>query len=79
MLDFPRSTIYAQQKRESTRVVFLHPMRRGPKPKIADADLLLAIRNDLDASPFIGEGHRKVWRGCASCEASVSPAPVCCV
>ena len=61
VLDFPRSTIYAQQERESTRVISLHPMRRGPKPKIADADLLLAIRADLDASPFIGEGHRKVW------------------
>jgi len=61
VLNFPRSTIYAQQERESTRVVALHPMRRGPKPKILDADLLLAIRADLDASPFIGEGHRKVW------------------
>ena len=26
-----------------------------------DADLLNAIRADLAASPFIGEGHRKVW------------------
>ncbi|WP_208116442.1 integrase core domain-containing protein [Paraburkholderia sp. BL10I2N1] len=26
-----------------------------------DADLLKAIRDDLVASPFIGEGHRKVW------------------
>lgn len=61
VLDFPRATIYAQQERETTRVVSLHPLRRGPKPKISDADLLLAIRADLDTSPFIGEGHRKVW------------------
>ena len=61
VLDLPRSTIYAQQRRESVRVVSLHPVRRGPKPKIPDADLLLAIRTDLDTSPFIGEGHRKVW------------------
>lgn len=61
VLDFSRSTIYAQQERELIRVVSLHPMRRGPKPKILDTDLLLAIRADLDASPFIGEGHRKVW------------------
>src|ERR1035437_9147686 len=61
VLDLPRSTIYAQQGRESARVVSLHPVRRGPKPKIPDADLLLAIRTDLDTSPFIGEGHRKVW------------------
>jgi transposase InsO family protein len=35
--------------------------RRGPKPKTSEADLLAAIRADLAASPFIGEGHRKVW------------------
>ena len=37
------------------------PQRRGPKPKLPDTDLLIAIRADLDASPFTGEGHRKVW------------------
>ena len=61
VLEFPRSTIYAQQARETAKVVPLHPLRRGPKPKIADADLLAAIRADLAASPFVGEGHRKVW------------------
>jgi transposase InsO family protein len=59
VLDFPRSTIYAQQAREALTVVPLQ--RRGPKPKLPDADLLTAIRADLAASPFIGEGHRKVW------------------
>lgn len=59
VLDFPRSTIYAQQA--AAKVVPLRPQRRGPKPKVADADLLAAIRADLDASPFTGEGHRKVW------------------
>lgn len=44
-----------------TNVVPLHPKRRGPKPKLSDAHLLAAIRADLAASPFIGEGHRKVW------------------
>lgn len=61
VLEFPRSTIYAQQAMETAKVVPLHPVRRGPKPKIADADLLAAIRADLAASPFVGEGHRKVW------------------
>lgn len=61
VLEFPRSTIYAQQARESAKVAPLHPQRRGPKPKVADADLLAAIRADLQASPFTGEGHRKVW------------------
>jgi transposase InsO family protein len=36
-------------------------MRRGPKPTVSDAELLGAIRADLEASPFTGEGHRKVW------------------
>jgi putative transposase len=61
VLDFPRSTLYAQKARESTRVAPLHPMRRGPKPMVPDAQLLVAIRADLAASPFTGEGHRKVW------------------
>lgn len=60
VLEFPRSTIYAQQVRAKV-VVALHPKRRGPQPKIADAPLLEAIRADLAASPFLGEGHRKVW------------------
>jgi putative transposase len=37
------------------------PARRGPKPAISDADLLVAIRADLARSPWSGEGHRKVW------------------
>lgn len=59
VLEFPRSTIYAQQVR--AKVVALHPKRRGPKPKVSDDALLAAIRADLAASPFLGEGHRKVW------------------
>ncbi len=61
VLEFPRSTIYAQLARETATVVPLFPVRRGPKPKMADADLLAAIRTDLASSPFTGEGHRKVW------------------
>lgn len=59
VLDCPRSTIYAQQA--AAKVIPLCHQRRGPKPKLSDADLLSAIRADLDASPFTGEGHRKVW------------------
>lgn len=61
VLEFPRSTIYAQEQRQAAKAVALHPARRGPKPKVSDADLLAAIRADLAASPFAGEGHRKVW------------------
>lgn len=35
--------------------------RRGPRPLISDENLLALIRDDLAASPFTGEGHRKVW------------------
>jgi putative transposase len=59
VLDFPRSTIYAQG--QAAKVIPLHAARRGPKPKVSDVDLLAAIRSDLAASPFTGEGHRKVW------------------
>ena len=34
--------------------------RRGPKPAISEA-LLVAIEADLEASPWEGEGYRKVW------------------
>nr|HQV16640.1 integrase core domain-containing protein [Denitromonas sp.] len=61
VLEFPRSTLYCRQARESATVIPLCPQRRGPKPKVPDTDLLAAIRADLEASPFIGEGHRKVW------------------
>lgn len=37
------------------------PAKRGPRPPVSDEDLLDLIRRDLAASPFIGEGHRKVW------------------
>lgn len=35
--------------------------KRGPKTKLTDDELLVLIRADLAASPFIGGGHRKVW------------------
>ena len=54
VLEFPRSTIYAQRARAT--VVTLHPRRRGPKPTVSEEALLEAIRADLAASPFLGEG-----------------------
>lgn len=35
--------------------------KRGPKTPLHDTTLLTLIRADLAASPFKGEGHRKVW------------------
>lgn len=43
-----------------TKPTGLHEIRGG-SPQGSDADLLAAIRADLAASPFVGEGHRKVW------------------
>ena len=37
------------------------PLRRGPTGAMTDAALTAAIRAVLAASPFHGEGHRKVW------------------
>jgi transposase InsO family protein len=61
VLAFPRATLYAQRARKAAQVLPLHPARRGPKPTLSDADLLAVIRADLETSPFVGEGHRKVW------------------
>ena len=54
----PRSTFYARQQRARQPVA---PQRRGPKTKYTDAKLLEKIRAILAASPFHGEGHRKIW------------------
>jgi putative transposase len=37
------------------------PQRRGPSGPMPDEALVAAIRAVLAASPFHGEGHRKVW------------------
>lgn len=79
VLEFPRSTIYAQQARETATVVPLFPMRRGPKPKMADADLLAAIRTDLSTSPLPARAIARCGPDCASCAAFVSPKRACCV
>jgi putative transposase len=56
-----RSTFYDRRERAHSRPEGLTPGRRGPMPLVPDAELLDLIRRDLAASPFIGEGHRKVW------------------
>lgn len=57
--DWPRSTLYAKRARQAAPAVALQ--KRGPKPRVGDAELLEHIRKDLAGSPFTGEGHRKVW------------------
>ena len=52
-----RSSVYA--RRSATVLTF--PRRRGPKTLYSDARLTEAIRTVLAASPWTGEGYRKVW------------------
>jgi putative transposase len=53
--DVPRSSVYFRRLKRPK------PARRGPKPLVPDAEVLGLIQADLEASPFIEEGHRKVW------------------
>ena len=56
----PRSSFYrAKQRREGGVVVPLR--KRGPKTEHSDAQLAGFIARDFEASPFVGEGHRKAW------------------
>jgi transposase InsO family protein len=52
-----RSTVYRHRQPPQAAA----PRRPGPVGPMPDADLLEAIRAVLAASPFHGEGHRKVW------------------
>ena len=56
-----RSTFYERQDRAQKLAQGFRPGKRGPKPPVPDEELLDRIRSDLAASPFRGEGHRKVW------------------
>jgi len=57
--EMARSSFYHQ------REIAAHPGRalgrRGPKTAWSDGVLLEKIREVIAASPFHGEGHRKVW------------------
>jgi transposase InsO family protein len=56
-----RSTFYDRCERAQKRYQGITAGKRGPHPLVPDAELLDLIRRDLAASPFVGEGHRKVW------------------
>lgn len=59
-LGFPRSTYYEQTATHSRIGPPPAPLKRGPKTPLDDATLTALIREDLAATLFIGEGHRKV-------------------
>lgn len=56
-----RSTYTARAARKQARGRNSAPARRGRPSKITDEALLALIREDLATTPFVGEGHRKVW------------------
>jgi len=55
-----RATLYRQRSARAAPET-QPPGRRGPEGACSDADLLEAIREVIEASPFTGEGYRKVW------------------
>ena len=55
----PRASDFRDKQRREGKVV--EPQKRGPKTEVSDAQLLEFIRLALDASPFVGERHRKAW------------------
>lgn len=81
----PRSTFYASRSAKPP------PGKRGPKTEQSDDEVIAAMREVVSASPFTGEGHRKIRRllkarhgvrvGRPRClrlmrEADLQPAPV---
>jgi hypothetical protein len=57
--ELARSSFYQQRSLAGQRSRIFQ--RRGPKTAWTDAALTEKIREALVASPFFGEGHRKVW------------------
>ena len=57
-----RSSVYALRTRlgEPLQADRRQPGKRGPKTALSDEELVEEIRTVLKASPFLGEGHRKV-------------------
>lgn len=56
-----RSSYYSSQRPETGSDDDPPKGKRGPKTETSDEELLALIEDDLEKSPFTGEGHRKVW------------------
>lgn len=69
----PRSSFYAVRQRARGAV---SSARRGPKPRWSDEQLLAAIQGHIAASPFHGEGYRKLWARLRADGLRTSPARV---
>lgn len=58
---FSRATTYRHRDRRNADNNARPPRRRGPEGACSDSALLEHIRAIIEASPFSGEGYRKVW------------------
>lgn len=56
-LGVARSSIYSKREVTCSNIVLKRP---GPQGMVPETDLLQQIREDIEASPFKGEGHRKI-------------------
>lgn len=56
----PRSTVHSQLRRSSVTDL-RQPRKRGPVGAGTDEELVSLIQQEIDASPFHGEGYRKIW------------------
>ena len=54
----PRSTVHSQLRRSSVTDL-RQPRKRGPVGAGTDEELVSLIQQEIDASPFHGEGYRK--------------------
>jgi putative transposase len=59
LLNRSRSSVYWARSR--SRVIPGPGHKRGPKTDFTDEQLVEHIRGVLGITPFVGEGHRKVW------------------
>jgi len=58
-----RSSVYDARKRRelADTGVVAGPLKRGPVGACTDEELAAHVRRVISASPWVGEGHRKVW------------------
>jgi putative transposase len=54
-----RSSVYAVRSQRQSPA--MPPRKRGPKTELSDVELTLLVRETIEASPWLGEGYRKVW------------------
>lgn len=59
--DVSRARLYRQRAPDNAANAARAPRRRGPEGACSDTELLGHIEAVIEASPFSGEGYRKIW------------------